>query len=75
MMFVARNCMLLSKSSLTLEEVSQALQQNEVEGRRTEFHKASSNSEKKENPYPHRIGKLVPLSFPCIIQIPFPTLK
>ena len=40
----ARNCMLLIKSSFSLEDVSQAPQQCEIEGRRTEFHNASPNS-------------------------------
>ena len=44
MIFAARNCMLLNKSSFTLEDVSQAPQQCEIEGRRTEFHNASPNS-------------------------------
>jgi hypothetical protein len=43
MIFAARNCMLLNKSSFTLEDVSQAPQQCEIEGRRTEFHNASPN--------------------------------
>jgi hypothetical protein len=42
-LFAARNCMLLNKSSFTLENVSQAPQQCEIEGRRTEFHNASPN--------------------------------
>jgi hypothetical protein len=44
MIFAARNCMLLNKSSFSLEDVSQAPHQCEIEGRRTEFHNASPNS-------------------------------
>jgi hypothetical protein len=44
MIFAARNCMLLNKSSFFLEDVSQAPQQCEIEGRRPEFHNASPNS-------------------------------
>jgi len=44
MIFAARNCMLPSKSSFTLEDVSQATQQCEIEGQITEFYNASPNS-------------------------------
>jgi hypothetical protein len=35
MIFAARNCMLLNKSSFTLDDVSQAPQQCEIEGRQS----------------------------------------
>jgi hypothetical protein len=49
------NCMLLNKSSFTLEDVSQAPQQCEIEGRRTEFHNASPNSTRLKLPCLARI--------------------
>ena len=71
MIFAARNCMLLSKSSLTLEDVSQAPQQCEIEGQRTEFYSASPNSTRLKFPCSARIRnmKLILLSILSLIYV------
>ena len=71
MIFAARNCMLLNKSSFSLEDVSQAPQQCETEGRRTEFHNASPNSTRLKLPCSARIRdmKLILLSILSLIYV------